>query len=293
MEVIEVSAPTLEAAKQSAAEKLGVSADTLAVTVLEESKGLFGKGSVRIRAEAGSSSDGGAAETAKPKRGRASKKEMAPEVEAQPEQEAAAEAADVPEAEPAEKPTRRGRAAKAKEEKPAEKEEKPAAKKASDEETAAAEVVATQKDADALLGLLNGILDAGDLEVSAKVSDITGRYVNLVIDGKDAGHLVGKQGEVINALQYLLNIIANQQIGNGVRATLDGNDYRQRREAALTKLANTIADHVVQRGEEAVLDALPAFERRVVHKALSENPKVSTYSEGEEPNRRVVIAPAE
>lgn len=273
MEAIEISATTLDTAKKQAAEKLGVPVEQLAVTVLEESKGLFGKGSVRIRAEAGAE-----APAAKPKRGAKAAKAAEPT----PEPEAA-----VTVAEPEAKPARRGRTAKAKPEEPAPAEAVVAAPEVRPD------VVATEDDAKAMLGLLEDVLKAGDLEVTAKIEGLNGRYVNLTIDGKDAGHLVGKQGEVINALQYLVNIIGNQQIGNGVRATLDGNDYRRRREEALTKLANSIADQVVTRGEEAVLDALPAFERRIVHKALSENSKISTYSEGEEPNRRVVIAPAD
>lgn len=97
----------------------------------------------------------------------------------------------------------------------------------------------------------------------------------------------------MNALQYLVNIVSGRKMQNGVRATIDANDYRRRREDALTNLANKIADQVVQRGEEAVLDALPAFERRIVHKALSVRTGIVTYSEGEEPNRRVVIAPGD
>lgn len=280
MEVIEISAPTLDAAKSAAADKLGVPVDSLTVSVLETSKGLFGKGSVKIRAEAA----GGATETPeKPKRGARPAKAAvsAPEPEPEPVMEGAAPAV----VEEEDKPARRGRTTKPKAEEPAARAE------ATNGEVA--EVVASQEDAEKVLDLLKGILEAGQLEVTATLEGRNGRYVNLVIDGRDVGHLVGKQGEVLNALQYLLNIIINQQLGNGVRATVDGNDYRRRREEALTKLANTIADQVVQRGEEAVLDALPAFERRVVHKALSENAKVSTYSEGEEPNRRVVIAPAD
>lgn len=270
MEAIEISAPTLDAAKKQAAEKLGVEVGALAVIVLEESKGLFGKGSVRIRAEAGASEDG-----VKPKRGAKAKKAEEPE----PATEPPAEEAEA-------KPAKKGRGkAKAGAE--------PEAAPASEEEAERAAVTATDADAKALLGLLQDVLKSGELEVKASISGMNGRYVNLTLDGKDTGHLVGKQGEVLNALQYLVNIIANQQIGNGVRATLDGNDYRNRREAALTKLATTIAEQVVKRGEEAVLDALPAFERRIVHKALSEMANVTTYSEGEEPNRRVVIAPAE
>lgn len=270
MEVIEISAPTLDAAKSAAADKLGVPVESLTVSVLEESKGLFGKGTVRIRAEAAGTSEEAAE---KPKKGTRSAKVAV----SAPEE--ASEDADA-------KPARKGRSAK-----PA-TEELAAEGEATNGEVAP-EVVATEEDAEKVLGLLRGILDAGQLEVTATIAGLNGRYVNVVIDGRDVGHLVGKQGEVLNALQYLLNIIINQQIGNGVRATVDGNDYRRRREDALTKLANTIADQVVQRGEEAVLDALPAFERRIVHKALSENAKVSTYSEGEEPNRRVVIAPAD
>jgi len=97
---------------------------------------------------------------------------------------------------------------------------------------------------------------------------------------------------VINALQYLTNIISNRKYDNGVRSTIECNDYRRRREETLTTMAVKIAHAVLERQEEAVLDALPAFERRIVHKALQTVDGISTYSEGEEPNRRVVIAPA-
>jgi spoIIIJ-associated protein len=115
--------------------------------------------------------------------------------------------------------------------------------------------------------------------------------VNVTLDGRDVSFLVGRRGEVINALQYLMNVMSTRKLHNGVRVVLEGNDYRKKRQDVLTKLATQIAEEVAKRGEEAVLDALPAFERRVVHKALSEFPGIVTYSEGEEPNRRVVIAP--
>ena len=129
------------------------------------------------------------------------------------------------------------------------------------------------------------------LEAEIVVGELQGKYINLSIDGKEAGYLVGKNGEVLNSLQYLINLVAKQQLANGVRVTLDGNDYRKKRAEALTNLASKIAEKVRERGEEAVLEALPAFERRVIHKALQEIEGVTTYSEGEEPDRRVVIAP--
>jgi spoIIIJ-associated protein len=153
--------------------------------------------------------------------------------------------------------------------------------------------VATAADGEALVGLVHDLMSKAGLEVRAQAKEISGRYVTIELDGQDAAHLVGKQGEVLNATQYLVNIIAGRRFNNGVRATLDGNNYRRRREARLEAMATELAKQVRARGEEAVLDALPAFERRVVHKVLSTLDGITTYSEGEEPNRRVVIAPAD
>lgn len=293
MQTVEFTAKSVADATQVAADKLGVSADQITVTVLEETRGLFGKSNLRVRAEVVASAAApttspkaeAPAKDAKPKgRGRAEKKsveEPAPEVAAP---QAAAPAVE----EPAAKPKGRGRG------KPEPKAtEAPAGSEEEGPETEESEIQATQEDGDRLADLLRELLVAADLEVSVKVSEVSGRYASLQIDGKDAAHLVGKHGEVLNALQYLVNIIAGRRIDNGIRATIDGNDYRRRREETLTQLATTIAEQVKKRGEEAVLDALPAFERRVVHKALSVIEGVATYSEGEEPNRRVVIAPAE
>jgi spoIIIJ-associated protein len=156
-----------------------------------------------------------------------------------------------------------------------------------------AEVVATEEDESAIAAIVAQLMESGDLDVQVEETSRQGKYVNVVLDGKDAAHLVGKHGEVLNALQYLVNVMLTQKRKNGVRATIDGGNYRRKREEALTKLATNIANEVKKRGEEAVLDALPAFERRIVHKVLSEIEGISTYSEGEEPNRRVVIAPVE
>lgn len=269
MESIEITAATLEEATEQAAKELGVKVSDLKVTVLEQSKGLFGKGTVKIQAEAG----------AKPAKATRGKKAAVKEEEPAPE--------PVKEEKPA-KPARGRKAAAAKEEEPA-----PAEQPEEEGAEEKAEVVATDADAKKILKLLSDILDGAGLRVSLSVKGVTGRYVNLEIDGPDTGHLVGKHGEVLNALQYLANIISAQQLQNGVRVTVDGGNYRQRREASLIQLAERIATEVRKRNEEALLDALPAFERRIIHKALSTMEGVVTYSEGEEPNRRVVIAPGE
>jgi spoIIIJ-associated protein len=280
MSSLEITAKSVDEAKKAAAEKLNVSADQLNVTVLEETKGLFGKSSVRIRAEVVSAPAVPAPAAAAKGKGKATKAAApapAPVVE---------EPAPVAEA-PAKKDGRKGKKSN---EKPAA--EAPAAD-ADGDEASGEEVVATQENAEQLSALLRELVESAGLQVNVKVREVSGRYVTLGLDGKDAAFLVGKHGEVLNALQYLVNIIAGRKYANGVRATLDANDYRRRREETLTALAVRIAEQVKERGEEAVLDALPAFERRVVHKALGEISGISTYSEGEEPNRRVVIAPAD
>src|SRR5690606_5643180 len=101
---------------------------------------------------------------------------------------------------------------------------------------------ASQEDADKLLEILRDLISSANLEVTANANDMSGKYVNITLDGRDAAFLVGKHGEVLNALQYLLNIVAARRITPGVRATLDANDYRKRREDALTKLATKIAE---------------------------------------------------
>jgi spoIIIJ-associated protein len=269
MQTIETTGKSVEEAKRAAASSLGVSVDQLNITVLEETKGLFGKSTVRIRAEVAG------APAAKP----------APAAKA-------AKAAPAPKEEPAEKPARkpRGKAAKKEEEAPV---EEMATAVVEAEEPVGAEVAATDADGKQLVDLIHDLVGKAELDVQAKVTQLNGRYVNIELDGKDVAYLVGKHGEVLNALQYLVNIIAGRAFNNGVRATIDGNNYRTRREQQLTAHAQRVADEVKKRGEEAVLDALPAFERRIVHKALSDYAGVATYSEGEEPNRRVVIAPAE
>lgn len=277
MQVTEITGKSLDEAKAAAAQQLGVSVDQLEVTVLEETKGLFGKTNVRIRATV---IEVAPAKPAKPARATKAKAKLEPE----PEPEAVVEVE--PESAPEAPAKGRGRSRG----KPKAEEAAPVA---ATEAPSANEPVATEEDADRFVKLLTDLLDRADLNVSVQSSGVQGKYVNVRLDGKDAGYLVGKHGEVLNSLQYVVNIIATQQWGNGVRTVLDGNDFRARREQQLTDLAEKIAEQVVKRGEEAVLDALPAFERRLVHKALSEMAGVTTYSEGEEPNRRVVIAPVE
>lgn len=304
MQTIELTVKSLDDAATTAAEQLGVSPDQVKITVIEESKKLFGKVSYKVKAEVKSSgkapkaaaapapAPAPAAAAAEPAassdgpRKKLGKKKDEP-AEAASTEEAPAAAAPAP---AKAKPARATKAAKPAEEAAAAP--APTEEGAGDtEEDAGPEVTATEEDASKLGGILKTLAKKSGLDAEIKVGELQGKYINLSIAGKEAGYLVGKNGEVLNSLQYLINLVAKQQLANGVRVTLDGNDYRKKRAEALTSLATKIADKVKERGEEAVLEALPAFERRVIHKALQEIEGVTTYSEGEEPDRRVVIAP--
>ncbi len=267
MDAIEIIATSEEDAVAQAAASFGVPAESVKLKKLEETKGLFGKpGKIKYSATA--------AKAKAPAKAKAAKAEPEP----------APVAVEQPVA--AEKPAKAPRASKAK------KAEEPAPAEGSVAVEERPEVVASQDDADALVSILNEMMEKADLAAGATVASLNGRYVNLEIDGKDVSYVVGRRGEVLNALQYLLNVICSRKLQNGVRVVLEGDNYRQRREAILTQMALDIATEVKKRGEEAVLDALPAFERRVIHQALVEIEGINTYSEGEEPERRVVIAPA-
>ncbi|HAY14223.1 MAG TPA: RNA-binding cell elongation regulator Jag/EloR [Fimbriimonadaceae bacterium] len=302
MQTIEITAASHDEAVAQAAKSLGVSPDELTVTVLEETKGLFGKTNVKIRAEVNGAAP---AKAAKP----AAKAKAAPKAAAKTEEVAeekpkgrgraakAAPAAEVVEEAPAEeakedaKPRGRGRGKKAE---ATEGEAAPEREgKGGRERREEADVEATEEDAEALLAMLEEIIESGDMQASVKISQREGRYVHLSIEGEDASHLIGRRGEVLNSLQYLLNVFSGRKVRPGIRVVLDADAYRDHRKDVLTDLATQIAEQVVARGEEAVLDALPAFERRVIHQILADFEGVQTYSEGEEPNRRVVIAPIE
>lgn len=114
------------------------------------------------------------------------------------------------------------------------------------------------------------------------------------VEGEGTSALVGRGGETIDALQYLLSQVASRaEAGNRRRVSLDADGYRARREAALQDLAAQAANEAVEFGEEIELDAMTPHDRRIVHMALKDRTEVVTRSEGEEPRRRIIVEPAE
>ena len=117
------------------------------------------------------------------------------------------------------------------------------------------------------------------------------RPVLVDIHGDDLGVLIGRRAEILNALQYIVNLIVSKQVEHWVQVVVDVEGYRARRERQLRQMANRMADQAIKTGRRQVLEPMPASERRVVHLELRDHPKVTTQSIGEEPARKVTIVP--
>ena len=110
--------------------------------------------------------------------------------------------------------------------------------------------------------------------------------------GEDLGILIGKHGQTLDSLQYLTNLAANRGVSEGrVRIIIDIENYRSRREETLTRLAGHLAEKACRIGDEVHLEPMNRHERKIIHMALQDSRKVSTYSAGDEPRRYVVIVP--
>ena len=126
-----------------------------------------------------------------------------------------------------------------------------------------------------------------DVSVNARVDDEGNVRVDMM--GDTLGILIGRRGETLDALQYLTSLFVNRGQDDYTRVTLDTENYRAKREEALTRLANRMANRAVKTGRKVVLEPMNPYERRILHSALQSSDTVTTHSEGEEPNRHVVI----
>lgn len=143
----------------------------------------------------------------------------------------------------------------------------------------------------ALLHLRN-LLDLAQFSALSEIESIDRETVTIAVTGLDAGLLVGPHGQTLDSLQYLLSLMTNKGGEHRARINIDADGYRARRKETLMKFAQQLAAQVLESGEEAVTDPLNAMDRRIVHTALVDNPDVQTYSEGDDPNRYVVVSPA-
>jgi spoIIIJ-associated protein len=125
-----------------------------------------------------------------------------------------------------------------------------------------------------------------DVKAEAGMIDTT-LYINLV--GKEVGSLIGKRGQTLDSIQYLASIVQNKDGGKHTRVIINAEKYREKREKTLQQLAKRISEKCVRTGKNIRLEPMNPYERKVIHSTLQNHPKVTTRSEGIEPNRRVIV----
>lgn len=162
------------------------------------------------------------------------------------------------------------------------------------QETAAPETPDTEAERQAVASAAKTFLEAlfqamgMDLIIEKFVSHKEDAII-LKLHGDGIGVLIGKHGQTLDALQYLTNLAANKGRKGWNRVILDAENYRQRRRQTLERLAQNLADRVKRTGRKAMLEPMNPYERKIVHVSLQNDPQITTYSEGEEPYRKVVI----
>lgn len=143
---------------------------------------------------------------------------------------------------------------------------------------------------DSAKSFLNDVFEAMKLKVviNIKYDDID-RTMDIDLSGDEMGVLIGKRGQTLDSLQYLVSLVVNKDSENYIRVKVDTENYRQRRKETLENLAKNISYKVKRTKRPVSLEPMNPYERRIIHSALQNDRYVSTHSEGDEPFRRVVV----
>ncbi len=283
MKVVEVSAKKVDKAIEDGLKELGVSsiADGVTVEILDNG-GLFRKAKVRLIK----------AEPDDVKKAEPVKKESKPvEKKAEPKKEEEKKVTDVPE-----KKEKKSAAAKEKEEKPTlEKKEKPArvedTRPVIEEklDTAAPVRVVSEEQIKLVRDYLEKLLPMMNIDAKVEI-DVSHGNIDVDIVTEDSA-VIGHRGETLDALQLLAKRAAEEGVDKFVHVNVDSQNYRMRREQSLVSLANRMAKKCERTGKRVILEPMSNTHRKVIHATLSSSDKVTTKSEGHEPNRKVVIYP--
>ena len=127
-----------------------------------------------------------------------------------------------------------------------------------------------------------------DLKIASRQSD---NIIFIDIEGKDSGTIIGKRGQTLDSLQYLVNLVVNKNTDKYMKVVVNAENYREKRESTLEQLAIRLAGKVSKTRRSVRLEPMNPYERKVIHTTLQDDVRVNTKSEGEEPYRRVVIEP--
>jgi spoIIIJ-associated protein len=146
--------------------------------------------------------------------------------------------------------------------------------------------------ADVLRELLEEIADSLDLDVDVRIEETDG-VLSGSLEGEDVGLFIGRRGQTIDAVQHLAQRIVFHGGSPDVRVVIDADGYRERRAESLRSIALDAAEESLRSGQAVELDPMPASERRIVHEYLRDRDDVKTHSEGDEPERYLVVEPVE
>ena len=146
------------------------------------------------------------------------------------------------------------------------------------------------KPAERVRAILERVVDALDVEANVEVDEDAEQIVGRV-DGEDVGLLIGRRGQTIDAVQLLCYRAAFRGLQERKRVVVDAAGYRERRQEAIEGQADRAAERALKSGKEIELEPMTPSERRVVHQHLKDRAGVETFSEGEEPERCVIVAP--
>src|SRR5690606_34132125 len=138
---------------------------------------------------------------------------------------------------------------------------------------------------------LEGLLERMGIEATVEREIGPETLAHLHVRGRRLGSLIGRRGQTLDAVQYLVNLVANKEEGVRARIVVDAEGYREKRAEVLRDLARRVAQKAKSQGKRTAFDPMSALERRVVHMALADDDEVETISEGEEPYRRVIVIP--
>ena len=274
---IDMTGKTEDEAIRRALEQLGLERDDVSVEILERAKsGFLGIGgspaTVRV------SYDDGQPEP-KPEPVKPEPKSAAPKAEKKPVYCAEVLQKEVRAREKQEREAKRG-----------ERRAEPKAEKAPREPAVPGEEVRDEK-SEQIRTFLSGLLEHMDAKAEVKVYEVEKNRYKVILEGEKLGALIGRRGETLDAIQQLTNYSINRG-GESKRARvqIDAENYREKREESLERLAQKVAGKVVKYRRNVTLEPMNAYERHVIHTALQDTQYITTFSIGTEPNRRVVVS---
>lgn len=126
-------------------------------------------------------------------------------------------------------------------------------------------------------------------EIEYKLN-IVGEYIEVELNGENAGYLIGYRGETLNSIQVIMNSVLKNRMKTHLKVTVDICGYKKERIKTLEQLAERVANTVIKTGKTVTLDPMRPYERKIIHSKLQENSKIRTHSVGEEPYRKIVIS---